>query len=114
MNQYLNCGKQSEILNRSQGARCTDLVIAFNGRHDSGTKTSGNADTESSNHTTNEDIPDHVLLPPSLRFEVSQAIHGGGLKFSCSYLGAAKNTMTTEAIIMTLPHTTNPTARNNF
>jgi len=76
VNQYLNCEKQGETLNRFHRARHTDLVIAFDGRHDGGTKTSGDADAESSDHTANEEIPDHVLLPPSLGFEGGQTMRG--------------------------------------
>ena len=61
--------------NRLRRVLYTDLVVALNGRDDSGTKTSRDADAESPNHTANEEIPDHVLLSPSLGFETSQRMH---------------------------------------
>ena len=102
------------FVNRFHGVQRTDLIVAFDGCNDCGTKTGGDADTESPNHTADEDIPDHVLLSPSSHFEVSQRIYKARPKPSGSHLGATKIAMTTEAIIMTLPNTTNPTERNNF
>ena len=99
---------------RLRGVKWTNLIIAFDGGNDSGTKTSGDADAESPNHTANEDIPNHVLLSPSFAFRRESDNTRGVAKPSHSHLGAAKTTMTIEATIMTLPHTTNPTARNNF
>lgn len=63
--------------NRFHGAQQTDLIVAFDGRNDRGTKTSGDADTKTPNHTANEEIPDHVLLSPSSRFRASQRICEG-------------------------------------
>ena len=100
--------------NRFHGAQQTDLIVAFDGRNDRGTKTSGDADTKTPNHTANKKIPDHVLLPPSSWFEMNQMIRGAWTKPLRSHLGAAKTAMTIEATIMTLPNTTKPTARNNF
>jgi hypothetical protein len=63
------------LLNLFHGAQRTDLIVAFDGRNDSGTKTSRDADTKAPNHATNEEIPDHVVLSPSSRFEAGQKIH---------------------------------------
>lgn len=102
------------FVKRFHGTQQTDLIVAFNGRNNGGTKTSRDADTKSPDHTANEDIPNHVLLSPSSRFGASQRICEPWPKPSRSHLGATKTAMTIEATIMTLPNTTNPTARNNF
>ena len=102
------------LVNRFHGAQYTDLIVAFDRRNDRGTKASRNADAESPNHAADEDIPNHVLLSPSSRFEVGQRIRKAWTKLSGPHLGATKIAMTAEATIMTLPNTTNPTARNNF
>jgi len=117
VNQYLNyrnIGSGVRLVNRFHGAQHTDLIVAFDGRDDRGTKASRDADAKPPNHAADEDIPNHVIFPPSSRFEVSQGIREAWIKPSGSHLGATKTAMTTEATIMMLPNTTNPTARNNF
>lgn len=92
----------------------TYLVVAFDGRNNGRTQASRNADAESPDHAADEEIPDHVLLSPSSCVQASQRIRERCRELSDSHLGATKTAITIEATIMTLPKTTNPTARNNF
>jgi hypothetical protein len=96
------------------GPECTDLIIALEGCNDCRTETSRDADTESTDHAANKEIPDHVLFSPSTRVQESQKIQETCSKLLDPHLGATKTAITIEATIMTLPNTTNPTARNNF
>lgn len=70
MNQYLNYRKEDENRRLISRGQYTDLIVPFDGRNDCGTKTSGDADTKSPNHTADKDIPDHVLLSPSSCFGI--------------------------------------------
>ena len=102
------------LVNRSHGAQYTDLIITFDGRDDRGAKASRDADAKPPNHAAYKDVPNHVLFSPSSRFEVGQRRRKAWRKPSGPHLGATKIAMTAEATIMTLPNTTNPTARNSF
>lgn len=77
MNQYLNYRKPGKTWKRFQRVEYTDLIVAFDGRNDCGTKTSGDADTETAYHAANEEIPNHVFLSPSSHFERSQRTREG-------------------------------------
>ena len=75
MNQYLNCGNMS---GNPKGIRSksTNLIVAFDGCDDGRTKPGGDADTESTDHTADEEIPDHVLFSPSFGVQPSQGMRG--------------------------------------
>ena len=95
------------------GSECTDLIIPLNGRDDRGAESSRHADAEPTNHAANEKIPNHVLLSPSSRVQTVQRT-SEVQKLLGSHLGATKTAITTDATIMILPNTINPTERNNF